>query len=293
MRIHFKFDIFERLDPVPPFLKDGLLISAVLHAFVLVIIMVSPYIRITTFSPQIKYDEPIIVNLDDVVVAKQTVLPPAPAAKAAPAKPDAASKQVESAPPLARDRQEKASDAAVEAVEVLASPAPQTDANIAKQRIGALEDLLASVDTLKKTPDAGPGPPVEIKKGVQAMSIDAGAGAYQENSTADFLKRQLSVSYIDAIRIKLRGCWNIDPGAKGIKDMKIVIATELTPDGNIKDLSILNANDYGGSPWFKAVADSARRALIVCSPYANLPEAFYGEWKNITFTFYPDKKSIQ
>jgi hypothetical protein len=189
--------------------------------------------------------------------------------------------------PEAKD--EAPSDAAA----IVSAPAKEEPKTItAKERIGTVEELLASVDGLKKE-STQPGPPVEIKKGVQAMSIDAGSAAYQENPTADFLRNQLSVSYIDAIRIKLRGCWNIDPGAKGIKDMKIVIRTELSPDGNIKELDVLNADAYGGSPWFKAAADSARRALIVCSPYTNLPEAYYDEWKSIVFTFYPDKKSVQ
>ncbi|MDR1476512.1 MAG: hypothetical protein LBI17_00065 [Rickettsiales bacterium] len=301
MRILFKFsDAFERLDPFPPFLKDGLLISAVLHLFVLVIIMVSPYIHIATFSPRIKYDEPIIVNLDDVIIAKETVLPPAPSPKPEqpkPAKAEEIPKPAEASTtpaPATKDDKSVPSDAA--AIEEIVSVTPKKDekpANLKERRIGAVSDLLASVDGLKKAEPAAPAAPVEIKKGIEATSIDAGTSAYQENSTADFLKKQISVSYIDAIRIKLRGCWNIDPGAKGIKDMKIAIRAEFSADGNIKDIGILNADEYAGSPWFKAVADSARRALIVCSPYANLPEAFYDEWKTIVFTFYPDKKNIQ
>ena len=50
--------------------------------------------------------------------------------------------------------------------------------------------------------------------------------------------------------------------------------------------------DNNSSPSFKAVAESARRALFVCSPY-NLPVEYYQDWKSIVFTFYPDKQSVQ
>lgn len=102
----------------------------------------------------------------------------------------------------------------------------------------------------------------------------------------------MAISYIDAIRIKLRSCWNLDPGAKDIKNMKIVIRTSISPDGNINSIEILNKEEYLSSPWFKAVAESAKRALIICSPYS-LPLEFYQDWKDIVFTFYPDKKSVQ
>ena len=73
--------------------------------------------------------------------------------------------------------------------------------------------------------------------------------------------------------------------------MKIVIRTTISPDGNINDIDILNQNE-NSSPWFKAVAESAKRALIVCAPY-HLPVEYYNDWKNIVFTFYPDRQSIQ
>ena len=66
---------------IPPFLKDGLVISFILHIFFLVLIMVSPYIRIHSFIPKVKYDEPIIVDLDNLVIGKETILPPAPPTK--------------------------------------------------------------------------------------------------------------------------------------------------------------------------------------------------------------------
>ena len=70
--------------------------------------------------------------------------------------------------------------------------------------------------------------------------------------------------------------------------MKIAIRASLLMDGRISRLDIFNAGDYKGDAWFRAAAASARRALLTCEPYSNLPAAYYDEWKDIVFTFYPD-----
>jgi hypothetical protein len=104
---------------------------------------------------------------------------------------------------------------------------------------------------------------------------------------------RLAVSYIDALRLRLRGCWNIDPGARDVRDMKIPIRAELSQDGSVTWVEILDQRSYENSPWYRAAADSARRAILVCSPYANLPLEYYHEWRAITFTFYPGRGLIQ
>ena len=311
------FAEFIGLDKIPPFLRDGFVISVILHIFFLILIMVSPYIRVHSFIPQARYDEPIIVDLDNLVIGKETVLPPAPSKKMVEKQkpevkkeeffaPEVAPKP-EKVPEKAEVKQEKAKDNVGDFIETekevkkeeVKKEVPQK--NLANERMGGLDDLLASVDGLKRTEKNVKEKQekkiikeqtVEIKKGIESAGVDFGVNGYQKGSTSDFIKKQMAISYIDAIRIKLRSCWHLDPGAKGVKDMKIVIRTAISPDGNVNSIEILNKDDYSSSPWFKAVADSAKRALIICSPY-NLPVEFYQDWKNIVFTFYPDKKSVQ
>jgi len=157
--------------------------------------------------------------------------------------------------------------------------------DLLKIRMGGLEDLLASVDKLKKDKATTKH---EIKKGIQATDVNDNFKNY--NETDNSFKKQISLSYIDAIKIKLASCWNIDTGAKGIKDMQIKIKATLSQEGNVNSVEILN-NDFTSSS-FNAVADSAKRALIICSPY-NLPKDMYEDWKSIIFTFYPNKKMVK
>lgn len=323
MKKHFGFIKFDNaVELIPPLLMDGLIISFIVHIFILVLIMISPYVHINSFVPKLKYDEPIIIDLENVVIGKKTVLPPAPAKvmpkpvkEEAPKPAPAPKKEVShftpevAKPTPAEEKVEKHqnkdtksdSDFITEKKEEKKETSPKNDKSLAEERIGSINDLLASVDGIKRDKENQKEKEleklknkeefVEVKKGISASSIDTQTQNYQANSTADYLKKQLAVSYIDAIRIKLRSCWNIDPGAKDIKNMKIVIRTTISPDGNINNIDILNLNE-SNSPWFKAVAESAKRALIVCSPY-HLPVEHYNEWKSIVFTFYPDKQSVQ
>ena len=305
-RIKVNFYDFLGITLIPPFLKDGIVISFILHIFFLILIMVSPYIKIHSFIPKIKYDEPIIVDLDNLVIGKETILPPATPAtpkieekKQEYFKPDVKKEELPPPPAPKQEIENKKDSVGNFVEEKKEKKEPEKTKDIAKERMGGLDDLLASVDGLKhneknikekeikKIQEEKTTP---VKNGVDA--VDFKTNSHQQNSAQDFLKKQMAVSYIDAIRIKLRSCWNLDPGAKDIKNMKIVIRTSVSPDGNINAIEILNKDEYLSSPWFKAVAESAKRALIICSPY-NLPVEFYQDWKDIVFTFYPDRKSVQ
>lgn len=312
-KIKLNFADFIAIKEIPQFLKDGIIISVILHIFFLILIMVGPYIHIHSFIPQVKYDEPIIVDLDNLVIGKETILPPAPSIqtktkeeKTEYFKPEPEVKKEEPLPPpLPKEEKIKDEKNTKDTVgdfidskkeEKKEEVKNEKTKDIVQERMGGLDDLLASVDGLKRNEKNIKKKELEktteIKKGIEAENADFGTKSYQANSTSDFLKKQMAVSYIDAIRIKLRSCWNFDAGAKDIQNMKIVIRTSISPDGNINSIEILNKSEYLTSPWFKAVAESAKRALIICSPY-NLPVEFYQDWKDIVFTFYPDKKSVQ
>lgn len=311
MKKHFSFTSFNAVNSIPPLLKDGLIISVIIHIFILTLIMITPHIQLNVFLPKHGENEPIIIDLDNVIVSKKTILPPAPSkeikANTTPKKSSdynapieqkvVAKEQVQEKEVATANTKSESSDLITETqTKSKNEPKQKIDEkqkNLVEERIGSLNDLLASVDGIKQEKEKKQKEEVfsEVKKGISASVIDTKTQSYQENSTADYLRKQLSISYIDAIRIKLRSCWNIDPGAKDIKNMKIVIKTTIAPDGNINDIEILN-QDSNSSPSFIAVAESARRALIVCNPY-NLPAEYYQDWKNIIFTFYPDKQSVQ
>lgn len=92
-----------------------------------------------------------------------------------------------------------------------------------------------------------------------------------EGGTGGSYFSELSISEIDAIAGRLRACWNLDPGAMGIKDMIIEIRAFLNKDGSVRKVDIINTSRYNSDAHFRSVADSARRAVYICAPYSILP----------------------
>ena len=129
------------------------------------------------------------------------------------------------------------------------------------QLANPLKSLLASVDALEKEV-GNTNQEATIKEGTEVnnMGIEGGTGGSYFS--------ELSISEIDAIAGRLRACWNLDPGAMGIKDMIIEIRAFLNKDGSVRKVDIINTSRYNSDAHFRSVADSARRAVYICAPYS-------------------------
>lgn len=152
-----------------------------------------------------------------------------------------------------------------------------------------LKSLLASVDALDKE-TGNKSAEATIKEGtnVSNMGIEGGTGGSYFS--------ELSISEIDAIAGRLRACWNLDPGAQGIKDMVIEIRVALNKDGTVKDVKVLDTSRYNSDKAFRSVADSARRAVYVCAPYSIFSNRYldkYDLWKTMLLRFNPLDASIK
>ncbi|MBO4519959.1 MAG: hypothetical protein J5787_02010 [Alphaproteobacteria bacterium] len=150
--------------------------------------------------------------------------------------------------------------------------------------------LLASVDGIKSGmgyADAQTEAEVDADE-IVTEGIEGGqGGSYMQ---------ELSVSEKDLIGIKLRECWNLDAGVRGVQNMLIEIRVFLDKDGTVKDAKILNKTKYNKDAAFRSVAESARRAVYICdkkneeSPFRlfskNYEEA-YDTWKTLLLRFNP------
>ena len=151
-----------------------------------------------------------------------------------------------------------------------------------------LKDLLASVDSMeKKLGEQNANATIKTGTKVNNMGIDGGIGGSYFSD--------LSISEADAIAGRLRACWNLDPGAMGIEDMIIEIRASLNKDGTVKDVDILDKARYNSDRHFKAVADSAKRAVYICAPYGILSQKYphkYDMWKTMLLRFNPINHSV-
>lgn len=122
----------------------------------------------------------------------------------------------------------------------------------------------------KQTPSGG---------GTQKPTGQTALGSAKGTSTS-----KMSQTELDALRGMISRCWNPPVGATDGDALVVKIHMELNVDGTVIGTpSVLNSGD---GPFFRAAADSARRAILRCQPYA-LPAAKYDAWREVTVNFDP------
>ena len=191
-------------------------------------------------------------------------LPPKPAHKPKPpAKPKPEPKKDDKTPPV--------------------QPKPEPKEQPKKELTNPLKSLMDSVDELKaeaaeKTQKATIAAGTEVKN----MGVEGGKdGSYFQ---------ELSITETDLIASRLRECWNLDPGAMGLQNMIIEIRAHLNQDGSVRDVQILDTSRYNSDNRFRAIAESARRAVYTCQPYSIFAEKYgdkYDMWRTLKLRFNP------
>ncbi len=102
------------------------------------------------------------------------------------------------------------------------------------------------------------------------------------------LGSQLSASEMDMVREQIARCWNVPAGARDAKDLVVEIRVMVAPDGTVRQATIVDQARFGSDPFFRAAAESARRAFFnpMCRPL-RLPPEKYAIWKDLVVDFSP------
>jgi hypothetical protein len=98
---------------------------------------------------------------------------------------------------------------------------------------------------------------------------------------------RLSLSEEDAVKRQIVRCWTLPVGVEGIGDMVVQLRIQVRPDRTVQSVTIQDQGRLGSDPIYRAVAESARRAVDRCSPL-NLPPGKYAVWRDIMMNFYPE-----
>jgi colicin import membrane protein len=96
---------------------------------------------------------------------------------------------------------------------------------------------------------------------------------------------RLSQSELDALRRRLVECWNPPVGAANVANLKVVLRVLFRPDGSVSTQPQLIAGS--ASSYGPAMAESAKRAILTCQPFEMLRPEHYEQWKDIEITFDP------
>jgi outer membrane biosynthesis protein TonB len=128
--------------------------------------------------------------------------------------------------------------------------------------------------------DATPAP--------DAPRRSAAAAGRPSSQPAAPLGARLSASEIDMVREQISHCWNVPAGARDAKDLVVEIRVVVDPDGNVRQATIVDQGRGAGDPFFRAAAESARRAFFnpECRPL-HLPPGKYDIWRDMVVDFSP------
>lgn len=100
----------------------------------------------------------------------------------------------------------------------------------------------------------------------------------------------LSLSEKDAIRQQIMSNWTVLAGAKNAEDVVVTLNIALASSGEVVDVKIKNMLRYNSDSFYKAIVDSAVRAVYKSSPLKNLPPEKYDTkdgWRELELNFDP------
>jgi outer membrane biosynthesis protein TonB len=174
-------------------------------------------------------------------------------------------------------------------VETAAAPRPQEKPEPPKPAVvaarvearkynpGRFDALLRNLaaTTASASPDAPP----------RQLAMTAGRPSSQPEAP---LGQRLSASELDMLREQISRCWDVPAGARDDKNLVVEIRVVVSPDGNVERAMIVDQARAAADPFFRAAAESARRAFFnpECRPL-RLPPNKYELWRNMVVDFSP------
>ncbi len=96
---------------------------------------------------------------------------------------------------------------------------------------------------------------------------------------------QMSQSEIDALRARISSCWSPPPGIDANSKVYVVLRVLFKQDGTLGHEPVLV--EATASSLGPALAESAKRALLLCQPFTMLKPEHYDQWKDLELKFDP------
>ncbi len=144
----------------------------------------------------------------------------------------------------------------------------------------SMDSALKDVDKKKSSSTPQPSP--------QPQS--ASAAKENVNSPLADATGQPTMTEKDFLRAQIEKCWNFDPGARDAGNLVVRVRILINADGTVTQSTFQgDSGRYASDPYYRAAADSARRAPLSCSPLKAPPGRpdFYKSFPDITLNFDP------
>ena len=108
---------------------------------------------------------------------------------------------------------------------------------------------------------------------------------FASTSTTTGIAENIPEHVLETITNRFAECWTIPYDTQNPENVVVKINLGLDPHGKVTTASIADTYLYDHNPFYRAVADSALRAVHKCSPLLSLQAADYSLWNKMVLTF--------
>ncbi len=142
----------------------------------------------------------------------------------------------------------------------------------------AFDTLLRSVERLERRERA------QARREGRGRSLEAGAAPRRDQGVREQVGPAQLALLQRLVEEQVYRCWSIPLAARGLREMRVLVRFELTPDGRVVRAEIVDQARFARDPVFRIVAESAIRAVHRCAPL-RLPRELYAAWRTIEMNF--------
>jgi len=262
-------------------MTKSLFYSISFHVLVILLTVIS-----LPFMMRQPIDLPPIISVELIQISDKTNIPFAPKARKVIEKVKEEEKRIvsEQAPPAAKakekpdriplpdDKKEKKKIVKKKQNPEEIEPQIRQSSEFEKKEIVDTNQIAALIDKAKEE---------------EAVKKDKVAKLTQ-SSVKNSFATGLTLSEEDALRAQIFGCWSVPLGLPYDKDLLVRIKLKLKKDGTIMKSEILDHQRMNrpGQKFYKALAESALRAVRLCQPL-KVPPTGYEKWRDIQLNFNP------
>ncbi|WP_249548377.1 cell envelope integrity protein TolA [Anaplasma phagocytophilum] len=118
-----------------------------------------------------------------------------------------------------------------------------------------------------------------------------GLFGYSKSIFQNVLKNHVPEEVVDSLSEQFAKCWTMPAGIDDDNSAVVKIKLALDPSGKVTAATISDTNLYDHDPLYRALADSALRAVHKCNPITELRGTDYSIWNEIVLTFNPQQIS--
>lgn len=97
-------------------------------------------------------------------------------------------------------------------------------------------------------------------------------------------EHKLTMTEEDALRSQIAKCWNVPVGARDADKTAVLLRISMQKDGTVVNVKMVDSSKYHAQTFYRAIADSAIRAVYRCSPF-KLPREKFDFWRELELNF--------